>query len=79
MAEVICSACHGRGSDVTVKCTNCGGSGYDPEDDKPFAQCHTCYGEGTEDLDICPRCDGEGKIDAEDLDDESDLGDEDEN
>lgn len=36
------------------------GSGYDPQDDKPFAQCHTCYGEGEENADVCPRCGGDG-------------------
>lgn len=60
MKEVLCSLCNGRGSDVTIRCTNCHGSGYDPEEDKPFAQCHTCYGEGVEEVEVCPNCGGEG-------------------
>ncbi|APM46605.1 TPA: hypothetical protein MG836_19235 [Klebsiella pneumoniae] len=44
MKKVICSLCHGRGGDVIITCSNCNGSGYDPQDDNPFAQCHTCYG-----------------------------------
>lgn len=58
MEEVVCPLCCGRGGDVTIECRNCGGTGYDPEEDKPFAQCHTCFGEQVEELEICPRCDG---------------------
>lgn len=57
--ENICSSCHGRGSDVYIECTNGRGSGYDPTEDKPFAQCHTCYGERVEEAEICPICGGE--------------------
>nr|WP_228721282.1 hypothetical protein [Klebsiella pneumoniae] len=60
MKKVICSLCHGRGGDVIITCSNCNGSGYDPQDDNPFAQCHTCYGEGEENADVCPRCGGDG-------------------
>lgn len=63
MNEKICSFCHGRGSDVYIECTNCNGSGYDPTEDKPFAQCHTCYGEGIEEAELCPNCEGEGIVD----------------
>lgn len=55
-----CKTCRGRGGDITVECFNCGGTGYDPTDEKPFAQCHTCYGEKEVDLDECPDCLGSG-------------------
>lgn len=29
-----------------ITCPNCNGTGYDPNEDNCFAQCHTCYGEG---------------------------------
>lgn len=60
-----CPTCNGRGIDIDIECRNCHGSGYDPQEDKPFAQCHTCYGTGEEELDICPTCDGNGDIDNE--------------
>lgn len=74
MEEIICPLCHGRGGDVTIKCRNCNGTGYDPEEDNPFAQCHTCYGDEEEEVEVCPRCGGEGKIylDEDDEDDEDD-------
>ncbi|HBZ9025614.1 TPA: molecular chaperone DnaJ [Raoultella ornithinolytica] len=73
MKKVICSLCHGRGGDVIITCSNCYGSGYDPEEDKPFAQCHTCYGEGDEHADICPRCGGDGYYYVDEDEDEAKL------
>lgn len=69
MSEIICPTCHGHGGDVEIKCINCRGTGYDPNEDNAFAQCHSCDGEGTVLVDICPDCNGEGKIE---VDDESD-------
>lgn len=51
-----CSTCQGRRNDVEIDCPNCGGTGYDPTDEKPFAQCHECYGDGTIVADVCPDC-----------------------
>jgi len=65
LTQIICSLCNGRGEFVEIQCRDCGGSGYAPEVDKPFAQCHTCYGEGVEEIDICPKCGGEGVIEPE--------------
>lgn len=65
-----CPLCHGRGSDVEVACDDCGGTGYDSNEDNPFAQCHTCSGEGTVTLDDCPRCNGTGLIENGDLDEQ---------
>jgi RecJ-like exonuclease len=65
MSEIICPQCHGRGGDIEIECWDCGGSGYDPEEDKPFAQCHTCYGEGMAEVDVCPNCGGEGRLEVE--------------
>lgn len=78
MEEVICPLCHGRGGDVTIKCRNCNGTGYDPEEDNPFAQCHTCYGDGEEEVDVCPRCGGGGQIylDEDDFDEDGEEDDE---
>ncbi|MDE9477889.1 hypothetical protein KKI90_11760 [Xenorhabdus bovienii] len=39
----------------------CFSTGYAPEEDKPFAQCHTCYGEESA-LQICWKCKGSGYI-----------------
>ncbi len=64
--EVPCPVCRGRGGDIEVTCKNCGGSGYDPEDDKPFAQCHTCYGDGLEEIEFCSNCGGTGAIEEND-------------
>jgi molecular chaperone DnaJ len=79
MEEVICPLCHGRGGDVTIKCRNCNGTGYDPEEDNPFAQCHTCYGDEEEEVEVCPRCGGEGKIYLDEDDEDEDDEDEDTN
>jgi molecular chaperone DnaJ len=76
--KVICSLCHGRGGDVIITCSNCNGSGYDPQDDNPFAQCHTCYGEGEENADVCPRCGGDGYYYVDEDEDEEEDEDEDE-
>ena len=65
IGRVICPTCYGRGGDIEIKCRNCFGSGYDPQEDKPFAQCHTCFGDKVEDVDICPTCYGEGKVEVE--------------
>ncbi|WP_300181571.1 molecular chaperone DnaJ [uncultured Aliivibrio sp.] len=72
--KCICSFCHGRGSDVEITCRNCSGTGYDPEEDNVWAQCHTCYGDGFEELDECPKCNGEGYTDDDDDDDDDDDG-----
>lgn len=66
---ITCPLCHGRGSDVEVACGDCGSTGYDPNEDNPFAQCHTCFGEGTVILDDCPKCGGDGVIEIDDSDD----------
>lgn len=63
-----CSVCHGRGSDVDAACPDCQGTGYDPNEDNPFAQCHRCYGEGEVVLDVCPACGGTGEESEEDED-----------
>jgi len=63
--KIACSLCHGRGGDVEINCPNCNGSGYDPNEDNPFAQCHSCYGDGTVQADVCPNCSGEGTISEE--------------
>ncbi|MBO0170529.1 molecular chaperone DnaJ, partial [Vibrio parahaemolyticus] len=70
------SLCNGRGDDVIIRCRNCNGSGYDPEEDKPFAQCHTCYGEGVEEVEVCPSCGGEGYCyeEEDDYEDEDEQG-----
>ena len=65
MTNEICSLCRGTGGPVTITCSNCNGTGYDPEEDKPFAQCHTCYGEGTEEVEVCPDCGGQGTIEED--------------
>ncbi|MGR5559902.1 MULTISPECIES: ATP-dependent nuclease [Vibrio] len=57
-----CPVCNGTGGDIEIECRNCSGTGYDPEDDKPFAQCHTCYGDGLEELDTCIHCGGSGVV-----------------
>ena len=63
-----CTTCRGHGTDVTVTCPNCAGTGYDSHEDNPFAQCHQCYGEGETTLDVCPDCGGSGE--AQDPEDE---------
>jgi len=60
--KCICEYCNGRGVDIEISCRDCGGSGYDPQEDNPFAQCHTCYGDGVEHLDECPACQGQGSF-----------------
>ncbi len=55
-----CRCCHGRGDDVDITCPNCEGTGYDPNEDNAFAQCHSCAGDGTVNVDVCPRCGGDG-------------------
>ena len=65
MAKVICPECRGKGNDVEVTCSDCGGSGYDPNEDNAFAQCHTCYGDGTVEADVCPKCNGAGRIEID--------------
>lgn len=57
-AKSPCATCHGRGTDVTVSCPQCEGTGFDPNEENPFAQCHECYGEGEVHLDTCPHCSG---------------------
>ena len=66
-----CPVCHGRDGLFEVTCPECDGSGYSPEEDKPFAQCHTCYGDGTTETSACPRYGGVGEVD-DDEDDEDD-------
>lgn len=71
-----CSTCQGRRNDVEIDCPNCGGTGYDPTDEKPFAQCHECYGDGTIVADVCPDCLGfedEYESEYEDEELESDV------
>lgn len=63
-----CSSCHGRGTDVDVDCPNCASTGYDPNEDNPFAQCHECYGEGVITLNVCPDCGGSGNAQISDDD-----------
>ena len=63
---ITCPLCHGCGSGVEVACGDCGGTGYDPNEDNPFAQCHSCFGEGTVILDDCPKCGGDGVIEIDD-------------
>lgn len=66
MTTIICDVCHGRGGPIEIECPNCSGTGYDPKDEKPFAQCHTCYGDQTIDIDECTNCDGTGKVNMDD-------------
>lgn len=63
---VPCVTCHGRGTDVDRICTECQGTGYDPNEENPFAQCHSCYGDGEVVLDICPSCCGTGEGEVND-------------
>ncbi|WP_376698470.1 zinc finger domain-containing protein [Burkholderia stagnalis] len=60
-STVPCATCHGRGTDVDATCPECQGTGYDPNEENPFAQCHRCYGEGEVILDVCPDCGGTGE------------------
>lgn len=69
----ICSCCRGTGGPVEVTCENCAGTGYDPSEDNPFAQCHSCYGEGITDEDICPKCGGAVEMDDDELEEGFDL------
>lgn len=55
-----CKSCRGTGGPVEIDCPNCNGSGYDPQEDKPFAQCHTCFGDGFIEAD-CEKCGGTGE------------------
>ncbi len=64
--KLLCPDCHGRGSDVEAQCSACAGSGFDPEEDNPFAQCHECYGEGTVTLPVCQKCGGVGILEEDD-------------
>ncbi|EFN9598049.1 molecular chaperone DnaJ [Escherichia coli] len=66
-----CPVWQGRDGLFEVSCPKCYGSGYRPEEDKPFAQCHTCYGDGTIEVSVCPRCCGVGEVDEDD--DEMDV------
>lgn len=74
----ICPVCHGRGGPIEIECPDCGGSGFDPHEDNPFAQCHTCYGEGSIESDDCTRCGGIGEIDDDSFADQDEDEDEDE-
>ncbi|EHQ2559011.1 TPA: molecular chaperone DnaJ [Salmonella enterica] len=62
MTAAICDVCHGSGGPIEIECPNCSGTGYDPTDDKPFAQCHTCYGDQTIEIDECTNCGGIGEV-----------------
>lgn len=73
MTAQTCPLCRGREGLFEIDCPDCGGTGYSPEEDKPFAQCHTCYGDGSTETPVCPRCGGSGEVDE---DDEGDEGDE---
>lgn len=66
----LCHVCHGSGGPIEIECPDCFGSGFDPTEEKPFAQCHSCYGDETQDVDICTRCGGTGEIDEESGDDD---------
>lgn len=58
MSWISCSMCRGRPENVEINCPNCHGTGIDPTEEKPFAQCHECYGDGTIVAEICPECFG---------------------
>lgn len=58
MSEIVCPYCKGSG-EAESDCHDCQGSGYDPHEDKPFAQCDECGGEGTKEQD-CLTCGGTG-------------------
>jgi molecular chaperone DnaJ len=76
MSEIDCPMCYETGNgDFVIKCTNCNGTGYDANEDNPFAQCNTCSGECTEEVDIYPRCNGGGKIEDDNDDDDEDEDD----
>ncbi len=45
-----CEYCDGDG---TVECSECGGSGTDPEDEEDDELCCACFGSTYEDCDIC--------------------------
>lgn len=62
MTAAICDVCHGSGGPIEIECPNCSGTGYDPTDDKPFAQSHTCYGDQTIEIDECTNCGGIGEV-----------------
>lgn len=63
-----CPLCNGSGGPIVIECRDCGGTGFDPTEEKPFAQCHTCYGEEEEEVEVCTRCGGTGEVDDEDGD-----------
>lgn len=65
MTTVICGACHGRGGPIEIECPDCSGSGFDPMEENPYAQCHTCYGEGTVEVEDCTRCGGTGEVELD--------------
>lgn len=65
-----CHVCHGRGGPIEIECIDCNGTGFDPTEDNPFAQCHGCYGDETQEVDICTRCGGTGELDEESDDDD---------
>lgn len=64
--RLMCPTCRGRRHDVEVCCENCEGTGWDPNEDNPFAQCHSCHGEGTVVEEDCPTCGGTGQSDDPD-------------
>jgi len=59
-----CDICRGHGGPIEIECPECAGTGYDPTDDKPFAQCHTCHGDQTIEVEECINCGGIGEVDA---------------
>jgi len=61
----LCHVCHGNGGPIEIECSDCNGTGFDPTEDNPFAQCHTCYGDEIEEVEICNHCGGSGELDAE--------------
>ncbi|VVN40102.1 hypothetical protein PS634_05359 [Pseudomonas fluorescens] len=60
-----CPLCQGTGGPIEIECRDCDGTGFDPTEEKPFAQCHTCYGDETEEVETCIRCGGSGEIDED--------------
>ena len=78
MTTAICNVCHGRGGPIEIECPDCGGTGYDLADEKPYAQCHTCYGDQTVEVEDCTTCGGTGEVDvdADDNDNAKDDSDE---
>ncbi|WP_282363090.1 hypothetical protein [Pseudomonas sp. PS01297] len=66
MDTKICEICAGSGGPVEVECPDCEGTGFDPIEDKPFAQCHGCYGEEIIEVEVCPNCCGTGRVNVDD-------------